>query len=277
MFGKTERFLYKGANQLKNILTYFVIILCVIAIIGGKLHWNNKLDTPAGATTGQPADKNTEKEKSQNVATLTQHLPESLAKKIEKAQEENRSLTLIAIGSHATAEGKGTWTDILQTRLNEAYGRGLIQVVVESFEDDLSVTVVQQEKYTDALESNPDIVILEPFILNDNGKVAIDNTLESVGIIIDAIHKAAPDATIMLQPPNPIHNAVHYPGQVLALKEYAEEQNIIYLDHWTSWPDYESDDILDYIDEANELPSDKGHQVWGNYIANYFTGEKLDE
>lgn len=277
MFRKTERFLYKGANQLKNVFTYFVIILCVIAIIGGKLHWNNKLDAPTSATIGQTAGDDTDKAKSNNLATLTQHLPENLAKKIEQAQEEDTSLTLVAMGSHATAEGEGTWTDILQTRLNEAYGQGLIQVHVESLGDDLSITVVQEEEYANALDLNPDIIILEPFILNDNGKVAIDNTLESISLMIQAIQKEVADAIVMLQPPNPIYNAVHYPSQVLALEEYAEEQNIIYLNHWTSWPDYESDDILDYIDEANELPSDKGHQVWGNYISDYFTGGKLEE
>ncbi|MFA8437283.1 SGNH/GDSL hydrolase family protein [Pueribacillus sp. YX66] len=262
---------------MKNIMTALIFTLCILSIVVGKIHWNQKINAASNTANEKQAvvvekKQQTEAEK---FSTLTRHLPENLSEKITNAKDENHPLKIVAVGSSATAEGSGTWTSILQKRLDKAYGKGLFQISVESYGDDLSINVVQQEKYTSVIEQKPDIVLFEPFLLNDNGKVAISNTLDSVEIITDRLKEASEQIVIILQPPNPIHNAVHYPGQVQALKEFAKEQQLIYLNHWSNWPDYESDEILDYIDE-NSLPTTQGHQVWADYIANYFTGEELE-
>lgn len=262
---------------MKNVLIALIFIICILSIVAGQIHWNQKIDA-AGDTAEEEQEAVVEKKQqteAEKTATLTRHLPDSLSEKIASAKAENKTLKIVATGSNATAEGSGTWTSILQKRLDKAYGKGLFQMSVESYGDDLSINVVQQEKYASVIEQQPDIVLFEPFLLNDNGKVAIANTLESVEIMTDNLKEASEQVVIMLQPPNPIHNAVHYPGQVQALKEFAEEHHFVYLNHWSNWPDYESDEILDYIDE-NSLPSKQGHQVWADYIANYFTGEELE-
>ncbi len=261
---------------MKNLLTGLILIICLLSIIAGKIHWNQKIEATTNhenQTTKTAAVEQQTEEK--QTAALTRHLPEQLAEKIANADAENATIKIMAIGSKATAEGSGTWTSLLQKKLDQAYGKDRFHIDVENFGDDLSINIVQQDKYASAIDKQPDIVLLEPFLLNDNGKVAMANTLESIEIMINRFKQALDQVVVMLQPPNPIHNAVHYPGQVQALKEYAEDHGYIYLDHWSNWPDYKSNEILDYIDE-NNLPNAQGHQAWAEYIANYFTGEELE-
>lgn len=264
----------KGGKGVKNTLTALIFSVCILTLIVGKVHWNQKIE--ATATTSEEeqinTNENTEQPKTDKTAELTRDLPDSLANLIVNAKAENQSLELLAFGSKATADGSGTWTSLLQKKLDAAYGNGFFNLQVENFGDDISINVVQQETYLPLIEQQPDIVLFEPFILNDNGKVAIENTLESVDIITNRFQESSDDIVIILQPPNPIHNAVHYPAQVQALKTFAEDNNLIYLDHWNDWPDYTTDEILAYVDDDN-LPTAKGHQVWANYIASFFTSE----
>lgn len=262
---------------MKNVFTALIIIICILSIIVGKVHWNHKIDAAGNSSEKQAAalDEKKQESEKEKIKTLTKHLPDQLTEKILLAKSEGKPLKIVAMGSNSTAEGNGTWTSIFQKRLDKAYGKGVFQVIVESYGSELSINIVQQEIYTSALEHQPDIVLLEPFLINDNGKVAIANTLESVDTIIEKFNETSDEVVIMLQPPNPIHNAIYYPDQVIALKQYAEENNYIYLNHWTNWPDYKSDEFLEYVDD-NSLPNAKGHQVWADYIGKYFTGEELE-
>lgn len=262
---------------MRNIFTALIFIVCIFALVAGKIHWNQKIDAAGGKEIDNQTatSENKPQTEEDNMATLTRHLPEDLSEKIAKATAENKTLHIVAAGSNATAEGSGTWTSILQKRLDKAYGKDRFQISVESYGDEISINVVQQEHYTSMIEHEPDIVLFEPFLLVDNGKVAISNTLESIEIITSKLKEMSEHTVIILQPPNPIHNAVHYPTQVQELQTFAEEHNFIFLNHWENWPHYESDELLDYLDE-NNVPNTKGHQVWADYIANYFTGEELN-
>src|SRR5699024_9986798 len=127
------------------------------------------------------------------IAELTKHLPQALSEKVTNAIEEDKNLSFIAMGSNATASGEGTWTDLLQQQLDNAYGKDVFKLTVKSFGDDLSIDVVQQQKYEKAANLGPDILLLEPFVLNDNGLVAVDDTLASVSTIITAFEEANED------------------------------------------------------------------------------------
>ena len=268
---------------MKKALIALTCIVCILCILAGKLHWEKKIDKTvedakssvqsvhAEERTNSPADEN----HSDDLSKLTANFPESLSEKVLNAVQEGETISIVAMGSDATVSGEGTWTNRLQQRLNEAYGEGVFQLTVKSYGDDLSIEVVQQQKYEEVADLKPDILLLEPFVLNDNGLVAIENTLDSVEIIINAVKHASEDAVIMLQPPNPIHNATYYPAQVEALQNYAEEQGIIYLNHWTNWPEQTSEDILNYLNEETNTPNEKGHEVWAEYLAKYFTGEEI--
>lgn len=267
---------------MKKIITALICIVCIVSIIAGKIHWDNKINAAANAGSNSQQEKDTPQEKAnskakdgKDIAALTANFPEELTSKVEKAIEEEKPLTLLAMGSSATAKGDGTWTTILQEELDKTYGDDVFHIEVKSFGEDLSIDVAQQQKYKEAVEQKPDIFLLEPFLLKDNGKVAIENSLDSVEMIINAMNEESEDTIIMLQPANPIYNAVHYPEQVKALKEYAKENNIIYLDHWKNWPDQTNEEILEYLHEEDKSPNEKGQKLWAEYLVKYFTGDKL--
>ena len=75
---------------------------------------------------------------------------------------------------------------------------------------------------------------------------------------------------VLIQPPHPLYQATYYPVQVEALEQYAEDNGIPYLNHWEAWPDQDSEEIKDYLSEDASEPSAKGHQVWAEYLIDYF-------
>lgn len=259
---------------MKNVFTIFIISVCVLIMIAGKMHWNYKINTVSESEGKQLKTEETQKQNSKDdkLDALTKHLPKSLKEKIKTAKAEKTPVKILALGSDATAEGSGTWTSILQKKLDKAYGQGVFEIIVENYGDELSINIVQKEAYKSALELNPDVILFEPFLINDNGKVAIQNTLDSIDIIIKKFQEKNENIIIMFQPPHPLHKAIYYPNQVKALKEYANEHNYVYLHHWDNWPDYNSDEFLEYVND-DSMPNTKGHQVWADYLDKYFTGE----
>ena len=123
---------------------------------------------------------------------------------------------------------------------------------------------------TEVIEEQPDLVLFEPFTLKDNGVVAIDDSLENTSAVIAKIKESLPDTSDPAPPPHPLYHATYYPKQVEALQQFAEDNDIPYLNHWEAWPDQNSEEIKEYISEDSSQPSVKGHQVWADYLIDYF-------
>jgi lysophospholipase L1-like esterase len=280
---------------MKRMIVAVICVLCLAVIIFGKVYWNHKIESTSAearyelqnnqqAGADQDSETNTKSNNEQNgeqdteestpetdLEQLTSKLPSDLAEKITKAVEAKETLTLAAVGSNATKGGEGNWPSLLQQQLNEAYGKGVFNVSVKSYGDALSTEVWQQTD--EMVELQPDIILLEPFTLNDNGDVAVEDSLTSIDLIRDAIQTKLQEVTFILQPPNPIHQPDYYLDQVEALQQYAEENNILYLNHWENWPDPQSGEITNYIQEDQSLPNDKGNEVWAEYVAEFLTGK----
>lgn len=114
------------------------------------------------------------------------------------------------------------------------------------------------------------MILLEPFILKDNGKVGNDLAAENYSEILNAIVAAKEDAVVILQPANPLSKAIFYPQQVEALKAYAVTNGLPYLDHWKAWPETENErrGLLDTGDPS--YPNERGHQLWAEYLIDFF-------
>ncbi len=97
----------------------------------------------------------------------------------------------------------------------------------------------------------------------------INESLDHVSSVMDSIKSKNPETVFILQPPHPLYNATFYPNQVKALKNYAEAEGIVYLDHWKAWPDYSTEKIKDYLTKDQSEPSVKGHEVWAKFVTDY--------
>ncbi|MBO1915491.1 hypothetical protein J4G37_63015, partial [Microvirga sp. 3-52] len=57
------------------------------------------------------------------------------------------------------------------------------------------------------------------------------------------------DAVVVLHPAQLLRRAMNYPAQVQSVKGYADSENIPYIDHWTEWPEVNSEELVQYLDK----------------------------
>jgi len=260
---------------MKNFLVVLLALGCGAILLTGYLHWQDKT-TVSTERIEQQAESNeiVEKEKPTNTSDslemLAANWPEKAREQFKLALEEKEPFTILIAGSNALGYEEDGWSKNLKSQLEETYGDS-VKVVVKSY-DLTSVEFILQDKLNELVAEQPDLTLLEPFTLKDNGMVQFDDSHLHIKEIADGLMKANPNHVLLLQPPNPLHDATYYPVEVKALKDFAKEMDIPYLDHWTSWPDPDSDEILEYLTVENDTTTvnEKGHQLWGNYLQDYF-------
>ena len=202
------------------------------------------------------------------LVSYTQNWPTESVNTFQENLDAGESFHIAFLGSNALGEGEDSWPEIVKTSLNEAFSQSL---TVSTFSYDLtSLEFVREDKVTEVIEEQPDLVLFEPFILKDNGLVTIDDSLENASSTIAKIKESLPETSVLIQPSHPLYQATYYPVQVEALEQYAEDNDIPYLNHWEAWPDQDSEEIKDYLSEDASEPSAKGHQVWAEYLIDYF-------
>ncbi|WP_203289079.1 SGNH/GDSL hydrolase family protein [Metabacillus sp. cB07] len=254
---------------MNKIVTACVVILTLCALILGNHHWNQKISSVKAQEDPAKSEemKQEEQPKWQKYAA---NLSAPLKEKIKEAQEGGAPLKLVAAGSESTSIQSTGWPALLQSKLDAAYGKNIFAIEVLSYPEGTTRTFLNENHMEDISKQKPDILLLEPFSLNDNGNVGLENTLLNLEEILSDIKQTSPEAVIYLQPSHPIFNATFYPKEVGALKEFAEEKDLTYLDHWTNWPDSKDEKIKTMLTEDQQTPNVEGNKVWAEYLASYF-------
>lgn len=261
---------------MKNfILITLVAAACLVFTVAGHVYWKQNIDTTVQAAREEMEASAKQEEKADQTETIlarAKRLPAAAQNAIKRAVEENRPIRLVIAGSESTPEKSG-WPDLLKQALDEAYGEGAFQITVHEYEGLTTADADRQRIAADWANDKPDLVLLEPFLLNDNGVLTIDDTLAHIESIIGQLKSAAPDAVVILQPPNPIDNATYYPKQVEELEAFAKENGYPYINHWPAWPDNKSEELNKYIDPENDLPTSEGAKRWAEALAEYFIAQ----
>jgi K+-sensing histidine kinase KdpD len=258
-------------GRLRNILLVAILFVsCALFIIVGQTYWQKKINRSIEQAIAE------EKESTQaaNTAAVTKYasnLPPEVQEKIKTAIHKKKQVRLLIVGSNALSSAdQDSWPDLLAHELDETYGKGVFVVTVKEY----GKTTTRQARETnldeEIIQSKPDILLWEPFILNNNGIIAIEDTLDDIETMIKNITKELPDVTVMLQPPHPIYNATYYPEQVKLFQAFAKEKGYIYIDHWEAWPDYQSEKLNKYVDPDTDLPTKDGQQRWADFLIDYF-------
>lgn len=255
------------------LLAVLLAISCTSFIVVGHLYWQKKID----ATVRQAITEATESSQGQaaheeetKLMAYAKKLPAEVQAKIKRAIETNRPLRLVIAGSEATSASKDGWPALLEQQLDATYGSKVFQVIVKEYKGMTTKQAIDQNIAEQLIEEKPDILLWEPFLLNNNGVIDINDTLAHIDTMIKTITAALPDVTVMLQPPNPIYNATYYPEQVKQFQAFAKEKGYIYIDHWQAWPDYKSEELNKYVDPNTDLPTKDGQKCWADYLAGYF-------
>lgn len=258
---------------MKAFFTTLLAIICMGVLLWGNIYWTKKT-TVSGESSETPIvseKKNVEEktsEPSDTLLELTKKWPEQSVENFNKALSDGRPFKVLLVGSTALGDEQSGWAAQTKEQLVTAYGKDHMNVEIQVF-DQTSREFTNEGGAEKVANAQADMVLFEPFTLMDNGEVAIEDSLNNIQTVMDGTLKANPNTVFILMPPHPIYNATFYPKQVDALKEYAAENNISYLDHWEAWPDYSSEDVKEYVSPDNSQPSEKGHELWSKYVTEY--------
>jgi lysophospholipase L1-like esterase len=245
---------------MKYFLTVIWGAVCIGVLVYGQFHWNQQTAVQAV----KPAIVEEEATNIEPYLEMAANWPAEAKAQFQRALEEEKPYKILFVGSSAME-----WEQQVTQRLVESYGSERITTANHTY-DMTTTELLAEGKQTELAAEKAQLVVMEPLLLNDNGKVKIDVTLANLSRMIEDIKKENPDSTIILQPSYPIYLPKYYSEQVAALKEYAEENNLTYLDHWTAWPATDNVEIKDYLAEGQNGPNEKGNQVWGEFLVEYF-------
>ena len=257
---------------MKTFLSVLLAIACLAILIIGNLHWNEKTTISPNDTTAQDSGKdavikNMESASIDALLPYTKNWPAESVATFKASVQNEKPFKIAFLGSNAQGEGKDSWPQMVQSSLTKTFGD---TISVSAFSYDVtSAEFVEQDMQADLVKEQPDLVIFEPFTLKDNGEVEINESLDNVSSVMNSIKSENPKTVFILQPPHPLYNATFYPIQVESLKDYAQAEGIVYLDHWEAWPDYSTEEIQEYLNKDQSEPSAKGHEVWARFVTDY--------
>lgn len=145
--------------------------------------------------------------------------------------------------------------------------------MVNEYKNESTEELIANKRAQDIAKENPDVMLFEaPFII-DNNKMGNGNSVANAQKFVGELSTSARGATIMIQPSNPVYGAKNYPKAIEALKQFATQNGYTYVDHWAAWPDATTKAILPYLQEEFGFPSAKGHEVWAQYVTDYFVAK----
>ncbi|MDV2684470.1 hypothetical protein RYX56_08820 [Alkalihalophilus lindianensis] len=272
-------------NLLKSIVPIAALGVLLIALYMFK-HDDFLTEVEAGAIDYFYSELEQEEQLGETLAEALDH-PKYEEKKnqIVSKFKNNQTISVAVIGSDAHSKGEvfengetveiPSWTELAEEGLNDIYGEDTFDVNYLSGYKDLTTSEFYASEALQEVETmKPDIILFEPFLLNDHSNLTLDQTLLNLSSIIRTMDQQI-GAYVIVQPPHPLYQPNFYQEQVEGLAAFMAEEDQPYLDHWSTWPDPEDEQLKQYLLELPDgqyRPNKKGHTVWSEYIVDYFAG-----
>jgi hypothetical protein len=275
---------------MKSFLITILAISCVAFLFLGNMYWKERTSISATSDTAGTETKSSdeavaeeneddqvkeeaeavEPEEDVDVQTLISNWPEKAQQRFITLREEGTPFKVAVVGSNAMGVEENGWAPQLKGALTTSYGD---QIEVELFQYDLtSIDFINGTESDEVISTEPDLVLLEPFSLVDNSNsVGTVQNHDSILMFQNRLNEVNEEGVLVLQPPHPLAGATYYPEQIESLEEFAVEEGITYIDHWTGWP--EEDELVDYLIESQDTPNEKGHELWADELMEYFISE----
>ncbi len=256
-----------------NVLALLVLIASLVA---GKMYWNHQASEQSAVRPNKIEGSSYTEGEEASWKEYAQNLPKSVIAKIEQAEKTKKPMKLVIVGSAPKEKVQKTWGTLLKENLKSTYGEDLMDTQIYEYRDMTTLQFINNGTYKQILDEKPDVLLFEPFLLNDNGVVGIDNTLENITVIISHLKDQNSELVTILQPSAPVYKAENYPNDVKALEEFSKENGYEYLNHWNVWPDYRSKDILAFLGGIPGQPNSDGEKLWAKCLETYFTNISSD-
>jgi hypothetical protein len=254
---------------MKTLITILYTLACIVIIGVSHYFWVEKTTAleAAKSNNGVASSSYLPQQTMDKLLPFTKNWPKTSVETFKQAIKQQRPFKIVIAGSPALGGEKG-WAAETKRRLLETYGDHYVSVNIKEY-DLNSADFIRENKHQELADLQPDMLILEPFILKSNGVVAIEDSLDYLTTLIETVKHSSPQCTVILQPAHPIYKAKIYPNQIALLKQYAEEQQIPYLDHWGIWPNPDTEEIKQYLSPDQSQPNERGHKVWGKFVSAY--------
>jgi outer membrane murein-binding lipoprotein Lpp len=221
------------------------------------------------------ADEQEDENSEINLEALLEDIPPSLAEKIETNLTANESITILAFGSQSLTdsqdEGLDPWPKLFMEEINKAYSTDLFSVETMSVGEMTSFDMIREDIHLDVAANNADIFLIEPLIWNDNGEVGIDHSMEYLSMLMNSIKTENKHAVAIVHPSHPVYNTNNYPLQIEELRSFSNENDYLYIDHWSDWPDVTDEELNEYVNgDSPRIPTQRGHQLWSESVLSMF-------
>jgi hypothetical protein len=258
---------------MKVFFTAVWAVICLVILFYGHSYWNDRtagkaeIEKKVSSPTIQ-ASKQTNETNYVEFLAKAQNWPESARQQFQQTLKQKKSFKILFVGSTALGnKDQGMLKDVIG-QLNDSYGSDHLSIAVHTY-DVTSSDFIEKNDQLEVAAEKAQLIVFEPFLLNDNDKGNVKDSLNNLTKVIEGVKAANPDTTFILQPSYPLYAAKYYPIQVAKLKQYAAQNQITYLDHWTSWPASTDKALNNYLLPGGTGPNEKGIQVWSQYLINY--------
>ncbi|MBY0145132.1 SGNH/GDSL hydrolase family protein [Neobacillus niacini] len=251
---------------MKYFLTAVWGLVCLGVLAYGHIHWNQQVAVKAvePVTTQQITETDFS-----SYLEMAANWPDTAKDQLKLALESGQPFKILFVGSSSME-----WEKSVTQSISESFGSDKIVTALHTY-DQTSADFIGENKQLELVAEKAQLVVLEPFLFNDNGKLKIEETLANVTKMIEDIRAQNPDTTFILQPSNPIYLPQYYSEQIEGLKNFAAANNLTYLDHWIAWPATDNPELENYLNE-DQSPNELGYQAWAHFLSAYFVKNKED-
>ncbi|KHF39148.1 SGNH/GDSL hydrolase family protein [Halalkalibacter okhensis] len=268
---------------MKNVWFIGLVCLSILGVIFGHHHYKDKLETIAVAAKDvnvevsevEPDELDGEEEQSfsmpkESLIDVGGVVGYWLG---QKGGEE--PIRVSYFGSKSLvyeADSSKSWTSLVTSELESELGEESITATVIEVGEERSIDVLYSDYVDDVIESAPDILVVEPLLLNDAGVIGIEDSLSNMKKVLATIKEELPDTSIIMTPANPLLDAGYYVKKTeVDLVNFAKKEEYEYANHWKIWPSPDNKkELQKYLNDRR--PSEAGHEVWGEFVVGYLMG-----
>ncbi|MFJ5768853.1 SGNH/GDSL hydrolase family protein [Psychrobacillus sp. NPDC093180] len=268
-----------------RIMALVISVTCIAVLISSYASWKSRINnvktdkeiihyTQTGPVGKEDIVAPKKKEAIQLSRTTVEealiNADEQIQNLVLNRLDAEEKVQLLIVGSNAMESGAPGYATLLANALKDTYDN-FIETTIAPF-DGTSKQFIDKNMAEIDWEKEYDLILLEPFTLNNNGIVKIEDEQKHIKAFKEKAIEEVSDAVIVLQPSYPIYHANFYLVQIRALENFSATNAYPYINHWNAWPDTTDSSLKSLLTE-DQSPNSEGAKVWASPLINYFTGK----
>jgi hypothetical protein len=164
-----------GGKSMKYLFTAIWGIVCIGVLAYGHFHWNQQTAVKAvkPVITQEPSAPDYS-----SYLELAANWPDAAKQQFKTALEGEKPFKILFVGSTDME-----WEKSVTQSLTENFGSGRVITAIHTY-DLTTKDIVAESKHAELAAEQANLVVIEPFLFNDNAKLKIDVTLANLTKII---------------------------------------------------------------------------------------------